>query len=123
MTKLGAPTPFNTFRDRISIYSITETADTYGGVTTTETLIGTVWAYVEKVTGTRSFLQGEIMNAGGLETLALYAITTWWRTDITITPKCIIKLGAHTFDILQVEDVEFKHQFMWIFCKERKADT
>jgi SPP1 family predicted phage head-tail adaptor len=123
MTKLGGPTPFNTFRDRIDFYEVTETVDTYGGVTTTETMIGSAWGAVEKVTGTRSFLQGEVIIAGGLGTKGLYAITTWWRKDITITPKCIIKHEEHVYDVLQVENVQSKNVFMWIYCKEIGADT
>jgi SPP1 family predicted phage head-tail adaptor len=108
-------TKFPSFRERITIYSITETTDTYGGITTAEVSLGSAWAAVEKPSGS------EVWRGGGQATEALWNITTWYRSDITVTPKGIIKLGSRTFDILDINDVENKHQYLIIACKEREG--
>ena len=113
--KLVAPVPFNQFRERITFYSVTETVDTYGGITTAEVSLGSAYAAVEKLSGSEQW------RAGGQATEADWTITTWYRSDIIVTPKCIIKLGARTWDITDVIDVENKHQYLVIGCKEREG--
>jgi len=113
--KLTDPVPFNEFRERITFYATTETVDTYGGATTAEVSLGSAWAQVEKLSG------GEQWRAGGQATEADWTIRTWYRSDIIVTPKCIIKLGSRTWDITDVIDVENKHQYLVIGCKEREG--
>ena len=107
--------PFPTFRERITFYSITEVLDGYGGNNIIEVLLGSAWAAVEKLSGS------ELWRAGGIVTEADWRITTWYRSDITVTPTCIIKLGTRVWDILDLIDVENKHQYLYIACKERKG--
>ena len=113
--KLVAPVPFNQFRERITFYSVTETVDTYGGITTAEVSLGSAYAAVEKLSGSEQW------RAGGQATEADWTITTWYRSDIIVTPKGIIKLGSRTWDITDVIDVENKHQYLVISCKEREG--
>jgi len=113
--KLTTPVPFNQFRERITFYSVTETVDTYGGITTAEVSLGSAYAAVEKLSG------GEQWRAGGQATEADWTITTWYRSDIIVTPKSIIKLGSRAWDITDVIDVENKHQYLVIACKEREG--
>lgn len=112
---MNAPVAYPTFRERITFYSTTETVDTYGGVTTAEVSLGSAWAAVEKLSG------GEQWRAGGQVTEADYKITCWYNSSVVATPKCIIKLGSRTWDITDVVDVENKHQYLVIACKEREG--
>ena len=112
--------PFPTFRDRITLYSITESVDGYGGETVTEVSLGSVWASVTKAVSSGTTAAGaEIFRAGGIITEANILITIWYNASVTA--KCIAKLGTRTFDIVDVNDIENKHQYMQLFCKERGA--
>jgi SPP1 family predicted phage head-tail adaptor len=113
-------TPFPTFRERITLYSLTESADGYGGETVTEVSLGSAWAAVDKAVSSGTTAAGaEIFRAGGIVTEANILITMWYNASVTA--KCIVKLGTRTFDIIDVNDIENKHQYTQLFCKERKA--
>lgn len=102
-------------RERLSVQTLTETADTYGAAgTETWATASVVWAAVEPQSG-REFFSAERLTGE-----VTHRIRIRYRDDWTtaITPKHRLLYGARLFDIISVIEV-VPRQELQILARER----
>jgi len=75
----------------------------------------TVWAAVNTVSG-KTFFDGV-----GTETNITHEI--FIRYDVTITAEVWVLLDSRRFDILDVEDLDERNEFMKLLCVDRGSDS
>jgi head-tail adaptor len=111
--------PFQLFDQRITIVDRSETSDGYGGLgPTTETVIASGWAAIEKTFKTPSpRLGSEHYQAGTVEATAMWKITFWYDPNVTV--KHFIRHGTRLFNILMLENVEDQNLYYETYCSER----
>lgn len=81
----------------------------------TFTNTATVWASIKTVAG-KTFFDG--VNT---ETLITHEILI--RYDSTVTAETWIEFESRRFDILDVDDFEERHEWMYLTCTERGSNT
>jgi len=96
---------------QVSLQYKTRVADGMGGWTDTFVTAATVWA---KITTMRS---DEAINAMATTGTAIHNITIRYRTDVRANWR--VRYGSRYFAIIGPPiDVNFKHEFLDIKCKE-----
>lgn len=95
---------------RITIQADTGSQDAYGQPYGTWTTIATVWGKII-TSGGREFYAAQRLNA---ETTAVVEIR--YRTNVTTANR--ILYNTRKYDILSVVDVEERHIWLQIACKE-----
>lgn len=75
----------------------------------------TVWASVNTVSG-KTFFDG--VNSDVNITHEIFI-----RYDVTVTTESWVELSGRRIDILKVEDLEERNEFMRLICTERGANT
>lgn len=105
--------PFPSFDQTITIVSISETSDGYGGFSdpSVETVIATEDASFLMQSGT------EIWQSGRIVGTADFIITMWYNSNVTI--KTIIKLGTRKFEIMNLDNVGMKNEYLVLYCNEQ----
>lgn len=81
--------------NRIEIYSVTETSDGFGGVTTANVLYKTVWAQMVPSGGTEGFEAKKLTAVNQVIFIIRYLAA--------LTEKYKIKYESNWYDILKIE--------------------
>lgn len=96
---------------RITIQSLTETRDEWGGVVEGWTTLATTWAAVEPLQG-REFIAAQSVQA---ETTIRVRV----RYLAGVTASCRVLLSdGRTLGIVAVIDERSQHRFMQLMCRE-----
>lgn len=95
---------------RITIQSVTQGVDAYGGVTETFSDFVTVMADIRFITGREYFMANQVNSN------AEYKMNTHWYAGINNKMK--VKFGTRKFDILSVYNVDEMNRELIIVCKE-----
>ena len=98
-------------KNRIEIFRPATTTDEYGGSTVTLASLGTFWASVNRLSGSRS-LQYESITFGRAFRLEL-------RQDIDLLEDDDIVYDSKTLVIAYVERDEFKKKYQILIANER----
>lgn len=89
--------------------------NTYGEDEGDPELIGSFWAKVVSLAGR------ELYQAQQRWPEARYEITMRYQPEHSITPNMFIEFGAMTIDILDVQNYEFRCDWLTITAKDRKG--
>lgn len=100
-------------RERVEIYSQTQTVNSAGEMTTTWTLAVTTWARVEPVNGSAVTL------ANRDDALRMYNMTIRNRTEITTNSRVIWR--TRKFDVESIIDPTEQRQFLIVRLREINA--
>ena len=95
------PRPARRYSRRIQIWSYVKNDDGFGGGTTTDTLLGSVWAEVTTIDRSK-------LTEFGLD-VAQNGIQVYMRKDSTIdmqAPNMFIKIGTNEYTINSVGDTD-----------------
>ena len=106
-------TSIGSFNQKVSIYSITETTDSQGGVTETGVLEKTTWAKIEPMTGSRALEYGQLTHGKP------YRILMRRRKDLTLNENYYLVYGSKTFRIHSVVNIEEADSFLEIIAYEK----
>ena len=102
-------------RHRVQIQEASETRDAYGGVTTTWTTVGTVYAAIVPM---HQVGQGrERLEADRIQSEVTHRITTRFRGDVT--PKHRILFEGRVFELERVANVDERDRELSILAIER----
>ena len=97
-------------RHRITFQEEAKEPDGYKGFTVTWKDVVTVWASIIPLSGREYFHAHQITSE------VTHRIRTRYRTDIDTSMK--IKLGERIFSIESIIDLEERHVYLELYCKE-----
>lgn len=100
-------------RERVQIYSQTQTVDAAGSISTTWTLAATTWARVEPMGASA------IVLANRDDAQRLYRMTIRYRT--TITTNSQVRWRSRKFDVEGVLDPTEQRVFLTVMLREINA--
>ena len=99
-------------RRRITFQKSVKTPDGYKGFTEAWQDVITVWAAVEPLTGREYFYAHQIKNE------VSHRIRIRFRSDVDASMR--IMLGERAFAIESMIDMQERHEFLEILCREEK---
>ena len=99
-------------RHRLTFQKPEKTPDGYKGHTVKWLDVVTVWASIEPLSSREYFYAHQIKNE------VSHRARTRFRTDVA--PEMRIKHGERIFAIESIIDLEERHQFLEILCREEK---
>jgi len=94
------------FRHYVEVQSVTETADGFGGFTTSWANRGYIWCLMEETGG------GEGLAADRLETSTSVVFTTRYRSDILVTDRLVV-YGIE-YNIRRVDNIDRRNKYLKI---------
>ena len=97
-------------RQRVTIESAVVSSDGYGGRPKSWVPVATVWAKVEPLRGREYF------EAHQIKTEVTHRVIIRYRPDVT--PQMRIKVGSRYLMIESVIDIEERHRFLELICRE-----
>jgi SPP1 family predicted phage head-tail adaptor len=97
-------------RHRVAIEQVAATGDGYGGRTESWTVLATVWAAVEPLSG-REYFQAQQAQAK-----VTHKVTMRYRSGVT--PGMRVKHGSRYFGIVSVLDTGEKNRELVLMCEE-----
>ena len=100
-------------RERVQIYSQTQTVDAAGSISTTWTLAATTWARVEPMGASA------IVLANRDDAQRLYRMTIRYRTTITTNSRVVWR--SRKFDVEGVLDPTEQRVFLTVMLREINA--
>lgn len=100
-------------RERVEIYSQTQAVSAAGEITTTWTLVATIWARMEPLSGSALTL------ANRDDAQRFYNMTIRFRTDITTSSRMIWR--TRKFDVASILDPTEQRQFLSVRLQEINA--
>lgn len=106
-------------RHRISIQEPQETRDGTGAIVTTWSELVQTWAEVSPATGSERWLQN--MDQRIAERTARVRLR--YRDDVTITERCRVVWGQHTYDVRSVADLAGRRRELALVCEEVNPDV
>ncbi len=103
---------------RVTIHNRAITPPLYGTPDFSEafTASATIWALIKSVDG-KTFFDG----VNQVDRAITHEI--WIRYDSTVTAESWVELSGVLYDILRVEDMDNRHEFVKLTCSERGANS
>lgn len=100
-------------RERVSIYSQSQTVDAAGSIATTWALVATTWARMEPMGASA------IVLASRDDAQRIYRMTIRYRTNITTNSRVVWR--TRKFDVEGVMDPTEQRQFLTVTLREINA--
>jgi SPP1 family predicted phage head-tail adaptor len=95
---------------RITLQQITETRDSFGGVTETWTDVATVWAGISMLSGRESFAAQHVYAE------ATHRVIVRYRTGVDA--KMRVKWGSKYLNIISVDETVRRKGMLVLVCEE-----
>ena len=97
-------------RHRVTVEGLTETQDASGDVVKSYTVLGSVWAAIEPLSG-REYFQAQQVVSEATSRIRL-------RYLPGVVPSSRVLFGSRVFDVLHVANPEERNVELLLLCKE-----
>ncbi len=99
-------------RQRVTLQTLVETADSFGQKIESWTDTLTTWAEILTIGG------GEQVVGEQVQAVSTHTVKIRWRRSVTILETMRLAYAGRVFAIVQAKDVDFRHREARLMCRE-----